>query len=285
MSALYTNDPERQLEHDRVENENSVPRNRTMDKQEVNTLYPINSTTHWTNQQGTPAAPVERVPAFYKTIGNPGVLGLAVHAVTLMLLATQFMGWRGVGSPQVYIGNLYFTAGLYMFTTAQWCLIKGETLSYCVFGVFSGFYLSFGAILTPAFGVASTYVGEIGSGTGIDSEYQSLGIFLFVWNGIFTIFFFISLKTNVALVVVLGGVSIGVFCLGGMYFALARNAAGHGGLGLARSCSKAGGAFLFISALSGFYLALSQLSASVEMPFTLPAGDLGRVWAPKKKRS
>lgn len=33
--------------------------------------------------------------------------GLAAHAVTLMLLATQFMGWRGVTAPQVYVGNLY----------------------------------------------------------------------------------------------------------------------------------------------------------------------------------
>lgn len=29
--------------------------------------------------------------------------GLAAHAVTLMLLATQFMQWRGVDSPQVYM--------------------------------------------------------------------------------------------------------------------------------------------------------------------------------------
>jgi succinate-acetate transporter protein len=31
----------------------------------------------------------------------------------------------------------------------NWCLVKGETFSATVFGSFGGFYLSYGAILTP----------------------------------------------------------------------------------------------------------------------------------------
>jgi len=34
-------------------------------------------------------------------------------------------------------------------TAFNWCLVKGETFAATVFGVFSGFYLSYGAILTP----------------------------------------------------------------------------------------------------------------------------------------
>jgi hypothetical protein len=44
----------------------------------------------------------------YLTLATAGVLGLSAHAVTLMLLATQFMTWRGVGNPQVYIVRLSF---------------------------------------------------------------------------------------------------------------------------------------------------------------------------------
>lgn len=69
-----------------------------------------------------------------------------------------------------------------MFTTCQWTLVKGmswnstvfsarltnlaragETFASTVFGVFSSFYLSFGAILTPAFNVAASFTGEAGS--------------------------------------------------------------------------------------------------------------------------
>ncbi|GAA5966527.1 hypothetical protein JCM21900_003561, partial [Sporobolomyces salmonicolor] len=44
-----------------------------------------------------------------------------------------------------------------------------------------------------------------------------------------------------------------------------------------------GGAFLFISSCSGFYLVVVQIFESVDMPFVLPVGDLARHW-PKKKR-
>jgi len=221
---------------------------------------------------------------FYGHIGNPGVLGLAAHAVTLMLLATQFMGWRGVNQPQVYVGNLWFFAGLYMFTTAQWCLVKGETFAYCVFGVFSGFYLSYAAILTPAFGVAAAFAGDPGTATSGAAELQSLGIFLFVWNGAFFIIFLASLRTNVALVVVFFGVIMGVWLLAGMYLQLASLASvpASGSASMALALSRGGGAFLFVSACSGFYLVLVQLCESVEMPFYLPVGELAPYW-PKKK--
>ncbi|KAM0753049.1 hypothetical protein T439DRAFT_378786 [Meredithblackwellia eburnea MCA 4105] len=221
---------------------------------------------------------------FYGKIGNPGVLGLAAHAVTLMLLATQFMKWRGVTVPQVYIGNLWFYAGLYMFTTAQWCLIKGETFAYCVFGTFSAFYFSYAAILTPTFAVADAFAGAAGTTSSAAAELQSLAIFLFVWNGVFFIIFLASLRTNAALVVVFFGVIMGVWCLGGMYLELATiaQAASKGSMSKAVALSKAGGAFLFVSASSGFYLVIVQLFESVDFPISLPVGDLSGLW-PKKK--
>jgi len=43
----------------------------------------------------------------------------------------------------------FFYAGLFMTLAFNWCLVKGETFSATVFGSFGGFYLSYGAILTP----------------------------------------------------------------------------------------------------------------------------------------
>jgi len=221
---------------------------------------------------------------FYGHIGNPGVLGLASHGVTLLLVASQFMRWRSVVSPQVYVGNLYFFSGLYMLLTSQWCLVKGETFSHMVFGTFSAFYLSYAAILTPAFNVFDSYAGAVGSGTGTDTLYNSLGIFLMVWNIIFTIIFLISLRTNLLLVIVFFGVSVGVFLLGAMYFSLANATLHSTSVSKAVALSKAGGAFLCISAIAGFYLVIVQLCEAVEMPFSLPVGELTRVWTPKKRR-
>ncbi|KAL8281142.1 hypothetical protein RQP46_006500 [Phenoliferia psychrophenolica] len=142
----------------------------------------------------------------------------------------------------------------------------------------------YAAILTPAFGVSDLYSGDIGTATSVATEYNSLATFLFVWNGVFTIIFIASLRTNFCLAIVFFGVMMGVWCLAGMYVQLAAvaGATGAGSATMAVALSKAGGAFLFLSACSGFYLVCVQLFESVDFPFTLPVGDLSRFW-PKKK--
>ncbi|GAA5916118.1 hypothetical protein JCM6882_003941 [Rhodosporidiobolus microsporus] len=216
---------------------------------------------------------------FYKRVGNPGLTGLAVHAVTLMSISTQFMQWRGVVLPNVFVGNLWFCSGLYMFLVSIFTMIKGETFSSMVFSVFGAFYLSYAAILTPAFGATAAF------GDDTVSLNNALAIYLFVWNGAFFIIFLASLRTNACLVLLFFGVTMGVWLLAGSYVELAKLA----GSGLTtsatfRALSKGGGAFLFISACSGFYLVLVQIFEAVDMPFTLPVGDLTRFW-PKKKRA
>ncbi|GAA5894657.1 hypothetical protein JCM5296_002921 [Sporobolomyces johnsonii] len=158
--------------------------------------------------------------------------------------------------------------GTYMFVSSVFCMTKGETFSSTVFGVFGGFYFSYGAILTPTFGVAAAFADDA---VGLNN---ALAIFLFVFNGFspspflwekrlsdhrlstgaFICIFLASLRTNICLVVLFFGVVMG-----------------------------GGGAFLFISSCSGFYLVLVQIFESVDMPFILPVGDLTRHW-PKKKR-
>jgi len=204
-----------------------------------------------------------RTRGFYKHIGNPGVLGFAAHSTTLMLVSIPFMMWRGVDNPQAISTTVWFFAGIYMLITAQWCLVKGESFAYCVFGVFSAFYLSYAAILTPAFAVSTTI-------TDASMLNNSLGIYLMIFNVIFTMIWITSFKTNVALNVVFAGVSIGVFLLGAMYFSLA----GSGKYSVA--LSKSGGAFLFISASSGFYITFAQLLVSAGWPIELPMGDLSQ---------
>ncbi len=106
-----------------------------------------------------------------------------------------------------------------------------------------------------------------------------------VWNGAFTCIWIASLRTNVALMIVFLGVILGVWLLAGMYIELAKLAQveATGSMGRALALSKAGGAWLFISACSGFWLCLAQFLESVDMPFTLPVGDLARFWPKKKK--
>lgn len=46
-----------------------------------------------------------------------------------------------------------------MVIVAQWELVLGNTYAYTVLGAFGFFYLGFGFIVTPGFGVAAAYGG------------------------------------------------------------------------------------------------------------------------------
>ncbi|GAA5854335.1 hypothetical protein JCM8547_001785 [Rhodosporidiobolus lusitaniae] len=93
-----------------------------------------------------------------------------------------------------------------------------------------------------------------------------------------------SFRTNVCLWLLFFGVVMGVWLLAGSYV-VAANLASQGltTSSTLRGLQKGGGAFLFISAVAGFYLVVLQMFESVDFPFVLPVGDLSHFW-PKKKR-
>ena len=67
------------------------------------------------------------------------------------------MGWRNLSSNNVFIGNFFFVAGIGMVVSAQWELVLANSYGYTVLSAFGLFYAGFGAIVTPAFGVAAAY--------------------------------------------------------------------------------------------------------------------------------
>lgn len=46
------------------------------------------------------------------------------------------MGFRGVHSQDVFIGDLCFVAGIGMLISAQWELVRGDTFAYTVLSAF-----------------------------------------------------------------------------------------------------------------------------------------------------
>ena len=59
-----------------------------------------------------------------------------------------------------------------MVISAQWELVLGNTYAYTVLSAFGFFYGGFGAIITPLFGVTSSY------GTNTVEYNNALGFFL-----------------------------------------------------------------------------------------------------------
>lgn len=120
-------------------------------------------------------------------------LAIGAFATTLTTLSLSLMEWRGVTITNVYVGNFFFVAAFGLLITAQWELASGNGFAYSVFSAFGMadplnvdtkhesetndnllglFYAGYGAILTPAFGIAAAY------GDDTVQYYNALGFFI-----------------------------------------------------------------------------------------------------------
>lgn len=59
-----------------------------------------------------------------------GPFGYGAFATTLMTLSLSMMGVRNVENQTVFIANLCFLAGIGLFISAQWEMVRGNTFAY-----------------------------------------------------------------------------------------------------------------------------------------------------------
>ncbi|MGH7159604.1 MAG: hypothetical protein ACREFS_05935 [Acetobacteraceae bacterium] len=79
------------------------------------------------------------------TGGSPLILGLPVFGVASVALGMGLIGKpTGFG---VIVPILLVTTGLYQLVTTGWAIILGQNIVAAIFGLFSGFWLSFGLLL------------------------------------------------------------------------------------------------------------------------------------------
>lgn len=93
-------------------------------------------------------------------LGSPTALAIGAFATTLTTLSFALMGWRDLSVTTAFIGNFFGVAGIGMVISAQWEIVLGNTYAYTVLSAFGLFYLGFGIIATPFFGVAEAYGGS-----------------------------------------------------------------------------------------------------------------------------
>ncbi|CBF89632.1 hypothetical protein AN0366.2 [Aspergillus nidulans FGSC A4] len=220
-------------------------------------------------RQGAP------VPAHYvkpKTLGAGSALALGAFGTTLTTLSLALMEWRSVKTTNAFVANFFFIAAFGLVVTAQWELSIGNGFAYTVFSAFGLFYAGYGALLTPAFGVAQAY-------GGIDTvEYNNaVGFFMILWTVFVFTFLIASLPSNIAYILVFLFVDLGFLTVAASYFALAD---GHAESAIA--LQKAGGAFCFVAGLIGWYIVFHLLLQ--DSLLDLPLGDTSRFFGKRKEK-
>ncbi|OMP87993.1 Protein alcS [Diplodia seriata] len=190
------------------------------------------------------------------------------------------MEWRGLSTANAFVGNFFFIAGIGMVLSAQWELVRGNSYNYTVFSAYGMFYGGFGAILTPLFGVSSSFADdEVGYNNALGFfciRTLSLSVLFMsnvmaVWTVFNTFFLLGSFTTDAVTIATYSALEIYLCLLGASYFVAA-----DGGADGAIAIKKAAGSFAFVAGMLGYYSMGNVICKDQGLPaFLFPMGKVG----------
>ena len=177
------------------------------------------------------------------TTANPAPLGLSAFALTTFVLSSANAGLiPGADAAKMVIGLALFYGGIVQVLAGMWEFRTGNTFGAAAFSSYGGFWLALGYSIQ----------------NNLIPSKTALGFFLLGWT-IFTALMFLgTLRSNWALIVVFGLLTITFLFL----------ALGEFGLGT----GTLGGWFGIVTALAAWYTALAGVLAAGPAMFSLPVG-------------
>ncbi|KAK7423209.1 hypothetical protein QQZ08_009206 [Neonectria magnoliae] len=208
-------------------------------------------------------------PPYYR-IANPGPLGLISFALTTFVLGLYQCGaglpgsnpMAGVGPDQAIFGLAVFFGGIAQFFAGLMEFRVGNTFGTTVHCSYGAFWLSFAMFFVPDLGIKDAYKGD-------ERAYSfALGIFLILWCFLTVVFFIAALKTNIAILLVLGFLALAFLFLSMAQFLSTSHPIA------AIRINKTGGAFSCICAFLAFYAGSAGIMTEDTTWVRLPLGEI-----------
>ncbi|KAJ4396585.1 hypothetical protein N0V93_000806 [Gnomoniopsis smithogilvyi] len=222
-----------------------------------------------------------------RTFGNPTPIGLIGFLMCLSPLSCSLMGFRGASNTgAVQIPDYWFFGGVLMILCGILEWVLGNTFPSVVFLTFGAFWLTFAGTLTPSFAAFSYFAAEgqpVTTGLVSQEFNAGFGLFLVFMGVVCFIFLVCSLRTNICFSVIFFTLVMNFIMLTTAYWLLAEDYLGNAAK--AGRFIKAGGAFAFVTCMSGWWIFFAILLESVDFPFSLPLGDLSTVIKGKRDRA
>jgi len=212
---------------------------------------------------------------FRKRFANPTPLGLMGFIISATTFGAIMMGWGGSTTLSGVAGMFFFTGPILLLTTMVFEWIMGNFFSMIVMGMFAVFWLSFGVLQAPSWGIAASYsaTGNAAEGAASVGYNAAVALYLLVWGfWLFTTFIF-TLKTNTVFALIFLFAFISSFLFSGAYWKVST-----GDYHMAMQLQKAGGAVFFVLALLGWYMTVVMIAAELRITVRLPVGDLSHFW-------
>ncbi|TLD24780.1 hypothetical protein PspLS_05619 [Pyricularia sp. CBS 133598] len=208
-----------------------------------------NTTTHQPHHEG-------------RKFANPTPLGLCAFALTTFVLSCINVNARGVYVPHIAVPLALGYGGLVQLLAGMWEMAVGNTLAATALSSYGGFWLAYGILLTPGFGVLGP-----GGAYGDDGtvEGSALGIFLAGWFVFSVLMTLLTLRSNLALFVMFLALDLTFLML-----AVAEFAGSDGSGEAATALTRAGGAFGLVTAFLAWYNAFAGLVDDSNFFCTIP---------------
>ncbi|KPA44946.1 gpr1 family protein [Fusarium langsethiae] len=208
-------------------------------------------------------------PSFFK-VANPGPLGLISFALTTFVLGLYQCGaglpgsnpFGGVGPDQAIFGLAVFFGGIAQFFAGLMEFRVGNTFGTTVHCSYGAFWLAFAMFFVPDLAIKDAYKGD-------DRAYSfALGILLILWCFLTLVFFIAALKTNIAILVVLGCLFLAFLFLSLAQFLQTSHPVA------AIRINKTGGAFSVICAAAAFYAGAAGIMTEDTTWVRFPLGEI-----------
>lgn len=185
-----------------------------------------------------------------------------------------------------FSGAYFFFGGVLMILGGFLEWILGNTFPFVVFCSYGAFWLTFGSTLQPfynsygAYSPDPTLPGEGLTTVGFNASFAFFLLFMALLSFVFLI---CSLRTNVVFFTIFLTLVPAFTLLAGAFWQAAnayaaseqgRTADSASHAQTASRCQTAGGAFLFVTSLAGWYIFFAIMLAALDFPFQIPVGDL-----------
>lgn len=174
--------------------------------------------------------------------GDPSVIGLPAFLVGSMALGLTLIHYVPVASQGASVAIIAFATGIGLLVATIWAASMGQSIQSCIFGIFSGFWMSYATLLL-----------------GLDHSWyaipkadvaHSVALFLISWLVIIVVLTLatLSLPSTFTLLFILVDVALALVLAGT--------------LRASSSLDVAGGVVVFAFVVDGIYLFLSALSVA-----------------------
>ena len=194
------------------------------------------------------------------SVADPIPLGLSAFAFTTAILGCTFAGFilPGVGTGiSLVVAAALFYGGIVQILAGMWEFRKNNTIAATIFSAYGGFLAAFGVVFLPGFGIFQA----LNRGVIL---HPALGLFFLCWTIFSALLFLGSLRTNLALLIVLA-----LMFLSYLFLTIGELA------GTSVVLLIIGGWLGVACALVAWYTALADMLRSASGAFKLPMGWIG----------